>query len=151
MKKGEILSKAIHIAVNAHHGQFDRGGNPYVLHPLAVMNLLASDDEELQAIAILHDVVEDCKTATWVSLEEAGMTPRIIAALKLLTKVAGQSYEEYKAGILTSVDAMFVKKADLTHNSDIRRLKGISDKDIERTAAYHRFFMEIERALSATK
>jgi hypothetical protein len=45
---------------------------------------------------------------------------------------------------------MRVKKADLTHNSDIRRLKGISEKDIERMAKYHRFFLEIQSKLHET-
>ncbi len=143
MKKGELLSKAIHLATNAHHGQFDKGGNPYILHVFTVMNLLENADEELQCIALLHDVIEDTRT-TFAELREAGFSERIITAVNLLTKHRGQSYEEYKAGVFSNIDAMKVKKADLTHNSDIRRLKGISEKDIERMAKYHRFFLEIQ-------
>lgn len=146
MKKGELLSKAILIATNAHHGQFDRGGNPYILHPLTVLDLLNTNDEELQCIALLHDVIEDTKT-TFQDLREAGMTERVIDAVRALTKMPGQTYDEYKDGVFTNVDAMKVKQADLTHNSDIRRLKGISDKDIERMAKYHRFFLEIQSKL----
>lgn len=146
MKKGELLSKAIHLATNAHHGQFDKGGNPYILHVFNVMNLLENPDEELQCIALLHDVIEDTKT-TFAELREAGFTDRVIDAVNLLTKHRGQSYEEYKAGVFSNVDAMKVKMADLTHNSDIRRLKGISEKDIERMAKYHRFFLEIKSKL----
>ena len=40
MKKGHILSAAILFAANAHKDQFDRGGNPYILHPLRVVDLL---------------------------------------------------------------------------------------------------------------
>lgn len=146
MKKGELLSKAIHLATNAHHGQFDKGGNPYILHVFAVMNLLENPDEELQCIALLHDVIEDTKT-TFAELREAGFSERVIVAVGLLTKMRGQTYEEYQAGVFSNVDAMKVKKADLTHNSDIRRLKGISEKDIERVAKYHRFFLEIQARL----
>jgi (p)ppGpp synthase/HD superfamily hydrolase len=146
MKKSELLSKAIIIATNAHAGQFDKGGMPYVLHSLRVMSYLKEDDEELQCVAVLHDVVEDTKT-TWADLIEAGCTPRVIAALKLLTKLPGQTLEEYKEGIFSSVDAMKVKKCDLRHNSDIRRLKGISQKDLERMAKYQIFFYEIESRL----
>jgi guanosine-3',5'-bis(diphosphate) 3'-pyrophosphohydrolase len=146
MKKGEMLSTAIHMATNAHHGQFDRGGNPYILHVFAVMNFLENPDEELQCIALLHDIVEDTKTS-FQELREAGFTDRVVEAVKLLTKMPGQTLEEYKEGVFSSVDAMKVKKADLTHNSDIRRLKGISDKDIERMAKYHRFFLEIQSRL----
>lgn len=146
MKKGEMLSKAIHIATNAHHLQFDKGGKPYILHCFRVMNYLDTDDEELQCMALLHDVAEDTKI-TFQEMSEAGMTERVIAALRLVTKMPGQTYDEYKTGVLSSTDAMLVKKADLTDNSDIRRLKGITEKDIERTVKYQRFYMEIEAKL----
>ncbi len=146
MKKGELLSKAILIATNAHSGQFDKGGNPYILHPLRVMSFLKDADEELQCIAVLHDVIEDT-SVTWKDLIEEGMTDRIIAGLRLLTKMPGQTYDEYKAGVLSSVDAMKVKMCDLRHNTDIRRLKGVSEKDIARMAKYHMFFMEIKSSL----
>lgn len=146
VKKGEMLSKAIHIATNAHHGQFDKGGKPYVLHCFRVLNYLDTDDEELQCVSILHDVVEDTKIS-FKEIKDAGMSDRVVNAIRLLTKMQGQTYEEYKELVLSSVDAMKVKKADLTDNSDIRRLKGISDKDIERTVKYHRFYLEIEAKL----
>jgi (p)ppGpp synthase/HD superfamily hydrolase len=149
-KKGELLSKAIHIATNAHHGQFDKGGKPYILHCFRVMNYLDTDDEELQCIALLHDVAEDTRI-TFQDMRDAGMTDRVIAALRLLTKMPGQTYDEYKTGVLSSVDSMKVKKSDLTDNSDIRRLKGISEKDIERTVKYHRFYLEIESKLKDTE
>ena len=150
MKKGEMLSKAIHIATNAHHGQFDKGGKPYILHCFRVMNYLDTDDEELQCVALLHDVAEDTKV-TFQDMRDAGMTDRVISALKLVTKMPGQTYEEYKFGVLSNIDSMKVKKADLTDNSDIRRLKGISEKDIERTVKYHRFYLEIESKLKETE
>ncbi len=150
MKKGELLSKAILIATNAHANQFDKGGNPYILHPLRVMSYLKDADEELQSIAVLHDVIEDT-SITWTDLFEAGMTHRIVNALGLLTKMPGQTYEEYKAGVLSSVDAMKVKLGDLRHNTDIRRLKGVSEKDIARMAKYHMFYMEIKSSLEQGK
>jgi len=143
MKKGELLGKVLVLSTNAHAGQFDKGGKPYILHPLAVMALLNSDDEELQCIALLHDVIEDTKT-TWKELEEIGCTPRIIEAVKALTKMPGQSYDEYKEGVFENKDAMLVKMADLRHNTDIRRLKGVSQKDIDRLAKYNLFFLELQ-------
>jgi (p)ppGpp synthase/HD superfamily hydrolase len=53
MKKGELLDKAIVIATNAHHGQLDKGGKPYILHPLAILHMLGTEDEELMAIGLL--------------------------------------------------------------------------------------------------
>jgi (p)ppGpp synthase/HD superfamily hydrolase len=144
MKKGELLSVAIQIAVEAHAGQFDKGGAPYILHPLKVMHYTKSVDEEIMAIAVLHDAVEDNKNITYSYLREMGMTERVISGIKCVTKIPGESYEEYKLKVKSNPDSILVKKADLRHNSDIRRLKGVSDKDIERIAKYHRFFLELE-------
>jgi (p)ppGpp synthase/HD superfamily hydrolase len=142
MKKGELLGKVLLLATTAHAGQFDRGGNPYILHPLKVMHYLKSDDEELQCIALLHDVIEDTR-ASWADLRAIGCTDRIIAAVEALTKMPGQTYDEYKQRVFANTDAMKVKLCDLRHNTDIRRLKGISEKDILRLEKYNRFFLEI--------
>lgn len=145
-KKGELLSKALNLMVNSHHGQFDRGGNPYALHPIAVMNIVNSNDEELQCICLLHDVIEDTDV-TYKDLRELGFTNRVISAIDILTKKPGQTYEEYVDGVFTNVDAMKVKKGDLTHNSDFSRLKGIRDKDIERMGKYQVFYYKIQQKL----
>ena len=146
MKKGEMLGKALVLATNAHAEQMDKGGNPYILHPLAVMALLNTDDEELQCIALLHDAVEDTKT-TYKELRDAGMGERVILGVRAMTKQRGQTFDEYRDGIFENKDAMLVKRADLTHNSDIRRLKGVSPKDIDRMVKYHKLFLEIGERL----
>lgn len=135
------------LATNAHAGQVDRGGSPYILHPLKVMHYLKSTDEELQCIALGHDIIEDTDT-TYSDLAKAGMSERVIEGIRALTKVRGESYDEYKQRVLQSKDAMLVKRCDLRHNTDIRRLKGVSDKDIQRMAKYHSFWLEIEVALA---
>lgn len=146
MKRGYQLSKAIHIATNAHDGQFDRGGMPYILHPLKVMHYCKSQDEELLCIAVLHDVVED-SDVTWWDLREACMSERVINAVRALTKIPGQSYDEYREAVFSNRDAMIVKLADLRHNCDIRRLKGVTVKDRERMARYHEFAFDIQQRL----
>jgi guanosine-3',5'-bis(diphosphate) 3'-pyrophosphohydrolase len=143
MKKGEMLDKALLIATNAHHGQFDKGGNPYILHPLKVMHYLKSNDEELMCMALLHDVIEDTDV-TYQDLRDSGISDRVIKALMCLTKQRGQTYNEYKTAVFSNVDAMKVKMADLRHNTDIRRLKGVTEKDIARIAKYQNFYMEIK-------
>lgn len=142
MKKGELLGKVLVLATNAHAGQFDRGGKPYILHPIKVMHYLKTDDEELQCIALLHDVIEDTKT-TWDDLRAIGCTERIIFAVHALTKQPGQSYDQYKHEVMANKDAMRVKMADLRHNTDIRRLKGVTQKDVDRMAKYNQFYLEI--------
>jgi (p)ppGpp synthase/HD superfamily hydrolase len=149
MKKGELLGKVLVLATNAHAGQFDRGGNPYILHPLKVMHYLKTTDEELQCIALLHDVIEDTNT-TWEDLREIGCTSRVISAVRVLTKMPGQSYDEYKLEVFANLDAMRVKMSDLRHNTDIRRLKGITEKDIARLAKYNQFYLEIRQRMDET-
>jgi len=150
MKKGEELSTMILLAVNGHSGQFDRGGNPYILHTLKVMHYLKSDDEALQAMAVGHDLIEDTKT-TYKDLRDAGISERVIDGIRALTKVPGQTLEEYKEAVFANVDAMRVKLADLRHNSDIRRLKGVTEKDIARIAKYMQFYTEIQARLDQPK
>lgn len=150
MKRGEMLDKMLLIATNGHHGQFDKGGNPYILHPLKVMHYLKTDDEELQCIALGHDVIEDCDV-TFADLEAAGMSRRVIDAIRVLTKQRGQTLAEYKEAVFSNVDAMRVKLCDLRHNSDIRRLKGVSEKDLARMEKYNRFYLEILQRLDQLK
>lgn len=143
MRKGEMLNTMLVIATNAHAGQFDRGGNPYILHPLKVMHYLKSDDEELMCIALGHDVIEDTNV-TYQDLRVANISERVIEGICALTKLPGQTYDEYKERVFANEDAMRVKMADLRHNTDIRRLKGVTEKDIARMAKYHTFFTEIK-------
>ena len=161
MAKGEMLSKAILIATLAHEGQFDKGGKPYILHPLTVLHKVGADDEETQCAAVLHDVIEDCsgktiyingqpKVISFQMLREEGLSDAVIDTVRCLTKMPGQTYEEYQVEVLGSVRAMQVKKEDLRTNSDLRRLKSkvISEKDIQRVAKYMAFYAKIENALS---
>ena len=50
------IEKALQIAARAHEGQKDKDGQPYILHPLRVMN--AVEDEPAKVVAVLHDVIE---------------------------------------------------------------------------------------------
>ena len=143
MRKGELLSNVLVYVTNKHAGQFDKGGNPYILHPLKVMYYLKSDDEELQCIALGHDVIEDTN-ATYDELRGLGCSERVIVGIAALTKVPGETYEEYKGRVKANSDAIKVKKCDLRHNSDIRRLKGVSEKDIARAVKYHQFYLELD-------
>lgn len=147
MKRGTMLSAAIRIATQAHDGQYDRGGMPYILHPLKVLHYCKSQDEEILCIAVLHDVVED-SSVSWADLREACMSERVISAVRALTKIPGQSYDEYREAVFSNRDAMLVKLADLRHNTDIRRLKGVTVKDRERMARYHEFAFDIQHMLN---
>ena len=143
MQKGELLSRMLLFATNAHHGQFDKSGQPYILHPITVMHMLQTDDEELQCIALGHDLVEDCKV-TYQDLWDQGFTERIIEGIRAMTKIPGETKDEYKTKVKSSPDAIKVKMCDLRHNSDITRLKDLTPKNIERTIFYHQFYTELK-------
>lgn len=141
-----MLGTMLVLAANKHEGQFDKSGKPYILHPLAVMQMVDPADEELQCIALGHDLVEDTKT-TWEELSEL-FTPRVVDGIRCLTKMPGETFEEYKARVKSNGDAIQVKIADLRHNSDITRLKGISEKDMDRMAKYHKMYIELSQLKS---
>ena len=77
------------------------------------------------------------------------MSERVIEGIRALTKIPGQTYDEYKQVVFSNRDAMVVKMADLRHNTDIRRLKGITEKDLARMAKYQMFYLELKERLEA--
>lgn len=142
-----ILAKAIMFASEKHVNQTDKGGHAYILHPLRMMMRLRTNDEELKAIAVLHDVVEDCKVS-FDDLKSLGMTERVIEGVRALTKQNGETYEQFIDRASLNRDAMLVKREDLRDNSDITRLKGISAKDIERMTKYMAAFRKLDVLLN---
>lgn len=142
------LGKAIQFAAEKHASQLDKGGNAYILHPLRMMMRLRSSDEELMAIAILHDVVEDCGVS-FDDLQELGMTERVIKGVSDLTRQNGETYEQFIERLKDNPDALKVKKEDLKDNSDLTRLKGVSEKDVARMQKYMKAYKRIELFLLA--
>jgi len=143
MKPGAMLDKMLVLATTKFAGKADRGGHPYILHCLKVMYYVKSDDEELLVIALGHDLVEDTDV-TYADLRSMGFTERVITGIRAMTKVPGETNDEYMERIKQVPDAIRVKLADLRHNSDIRRLKGVTEKDIKRIEKYHKMFMELK-------
>jgi guanosine-3',5'-bis(diphosphate) 3'-pyrophosphohydrolase len=140
-----FLAKFITFCAMKHQNQLDKGGNPYILHPLHIMSqglTLYPGDWELACIHVGHDTVEDTDT-TYEEIRQLGATERIIEGIRALTKIPGQSKLEYRAAVFANQDAVKVKKQDLIHNSSIQRLKGISEKDLKRAQYYHAFYTEI--------
>lgn len=146
MNKGEMLHKMLITMINAHAGQFDKGGQPYALHPLKVMHYLKSDDEELNCIALGHDLFEDTKV-TKDDMRRKRISERVIDGIWCMTKLPGETADDYKRRVMSNKDSIRVKMADLRHNSDIRWLKGVTDKDVARTVKYMHFYEELKQAL----
>ncbi len=82
------LERAIAIAAEAHAGQVDKAGAPYILHPLRVMLLLNTIEERIAGV--LHDLVEDCPDWTFDRLRHEGFSEPVIAALEAVTKREGE-------------------------------------------------------------
>lgn len=119
----ELTKKAMRIAYEAHHGQLDKGGIPYVFHP---WHLAEQMEDEISTIAaLLHDVVEDTEW-TMEQLEAEGFPAESMEALRLLTHRSGQPYMEYVAGLQDNPVAVKIKLADLRHNSDFTRLSAVT-------------------------
>jgi len=143
------LEKAIKIAVEAHTGQVDKGGNPYILHPLRVM--LSLDTEAERIVGVLHDVVEDCEGWTWERLREQGCSDEIIEALKSVSKTPEEEkqfkkmddpnekldhYLEFIKRAKFNKIGRNIKAADIKDNLDISRIDDITESDINRLNRY---------------
>ena len=138
-KQKGLLALAISIASAAHVNQLDKGGAPYILHPLHVMNTIGTNDPKTMQVAVLHDVLEDT-SVTLQDLVEYGFDNKVIQSVYMLTHSKNQGYVEYIETIKKDYMATVVKIADLRHNSDITRLKGISGKDLDRIKKYHKAY-----------
>ena len=124
--------KAMKIAYDAHNGQIDKSGVPYIFHPIHLAEQMQNENECI--VAILHDVVEDTNI-TFEELEKE-FSSTVIEALKLLTHDASVNYMDYIRNIKDNPIAKVVKLADLHHNSDVTRLQKRSEKDIKRNQKY---------------
>ncbi len=136
------LEHAIAIAATAHAGQTDKAGTPYILHPLRVMLRLTTEAERITAV--LHDVVEDCEGWSFERLLGEGFSPEIVEALKSVSKVDGESYEDFVKRAAQNPIGRRVKFSDLHDNSDLSRISQPTAKDHERIARYRRAIAYIE-------
>jgi len=150
------LERAIAIAVEAHAGQRDKSGAPYLLHPLRVMfgvQCEAALLEEARIVAALHDVVEDNPAWTLDRLREEGFSGNVVAGVDAVTRRTGErggggyeeSYEEFVVRAAQHPIGRAVKLADLRDNMDVTRLAEVGEKERERLARYlHAYRMLIQ-------
>ncbi|MBD3922148.1 HD domain-containing protein [Paenibacillus sp. PR3] len=135
------IELAIAIALEAHRGQVDKGGSPYILHPLAVMNRVETLDEKI--VAVLHDVVED-SSITLEQLKGHGFSDEIIDAIRRLTKSAEDSYEAFIEKTMDNQIARNVKIADIKENMNISRIKNPTEHDYNRLVKYKKALERLE-------
>lgn len=118
------LERAIVIAAEAHAGQVDKTGAPYILHPLRVM--LAVEGVEAKVAAVLHDVVEDTPW-TLEELRAEGFGTDVVDAVDGLTRRVGEVYLDFCRRAASHELARRVKLADLADNLDPDRLAALPD------------------------
>ena len=130
------LERAIAIAAEAHADQVDKGGHPYILHPLRVM--MAVEDPTDRIVAVLHDVVEDGDEWTFSRLAEAGFSVEVLEAVNALTRQPGETYAAFIQRLSTNPIARRVKLADLADNMDMSRIPNPTQGDRKRLEKYQR-------------
>lgn len=136
-KVKNLLEAAIKIAVEAHSGQLDKAGQPYVLHPLRVM--LSLSDEKDRIVGVLHDVIEDT-SITYDYLIANGFEGQreILEALKSVTRKEDETYEEFIERVALNPIGKIVKLADLQDNMNLSRIPNPTTKDFERLKKYEK-------------
>lgn len=114
-----IVEAAKDLATRAHAGQVDKAGRPYIEH-VARVAAAVSDDPEAEAVAWLHDVLEDCPA---FANEFWGMPARVTKYVHYLTRVPGWPTRNYYERISEHPIALRVKMADIADNADEARLE----------------------------
>ena len=136
------LARAIEIAASAHRNQSDKGGSPYILHPIRVMMSLDTEDEKI--VGVLHDVVEDSDEWDFERLREEGFEENILSALKSVTKVSeDEDYPQFVKRVGQNKIGRNVKIADIRDNLDVTRISRLSVKDLKRINKYKDALIEL--------
>ena len=122
----DLIAAAGAIADRAHHGQVDKVGGEYIVHPRSVATRVTPQSAEFIATALLHDVIEDSDITASDLLAE-GIPESVVDAVTLLTRTEDVAPQEYYARIRTNQMALAVKLADLADNTDPDRLDRLPD------------------------
>jgi (p)ppGpp synthase/HD superfamily hydrolase len=137
------IEDAISLAIKTHRGQKDKAGAPYILHPLRVMQAMATETEMI--VAVLHDVVEDGEMAI-DDLRKAGYSEEILVAIDCLTRRDGEEYDQFIDRVEGNPLARKVKIADLQDNLDLGRIREPNERDFNRIKKYQKALAELRKA-----
>jgi (p)ppGpp synthase/HD superfamily hydrolase len=143
------LDRALQIAAEAHRGQVDKAGDPYLLHPIRVMLRVRGEVERITAL--LHDVVEDSPGWTLSRLRSEGFAESIVGAVDRLTKRQGEAYDALIDRAAADPIARRVKLADLEDNMSLVRITDPTERDHERIQRYRRAHARLSGNSRATK
>ena len=109
-----MLHQAAKIAEQAHRGQTDKTGRPYIEHVRRVAAAVETLDE--RTVAYLHDVVEKGEGWTLERLLAAGFGRPVVAAVDALTRRLDESEQDFICRAGSNALARSVKQADLKDN-----------------------------------
>jgi GTP pyrophosphokinase len=123
----DLLRRAYLFSAREHRGQVRKSGEPYLIHPLEVANILADLklDPICVATGLLHDIVEDTDTSTEMIDEYFGSEiAHLVEGVTKISKLDNSSYEERQAlnmrkmllAMVDDVRVVLVKLADRLHN-----------------------------------
>ena len=158
-KDMERLMTALELCRKLHAGQVDKCGQPYWIHPFTVAMSYFSGYGDVKSISfaivgLLHDIPEDTGMAVEALAQLIELTDEEIAALKLLTRQDGVSYDEYIDSIGESGNeiAIDVKFYDLLHNMNLDRFTEasitITNRDKNRFDKYEKAFDKLHSFLT---
>ena len=133
------IEAAKNLATNAHRGQTDKAGLPYITHPQRVAARL--DTPEAQVVGWLHDTVED--TPLTVRDIEAAFGPETAAAVDAVSRREGEAWSDYLERVAANPMARQVKISDLIDNSNLQRLPRVTLKDVKRQAKYNKALLKL--------
>jgi guanosine-3',5'-bis(diphosphate) 3'-pyrophosphohydrolase len=137
----EWIREAYTFAEQAHHGQVRKSGEPYILHPLAVAEILVNMQMDVTSIiaSLLHDVVEDTTVSLDTVRQHFGDTcAMLVDGLTKLEKIQFKSKEEHQnenyrkmfVAMAQDIRVILIKLADRLHN--MRTLKFQSEESRRR-------------------
>ncbi len=133
----KLIDISLDIAREAHRGQVDKAGQPYINHPCRVSLSRWCEGLEERVVALLHDVLEDSEI-TAEELIDNGIPERLVESVQCLTRQPNERYADFIERCCSDPIAARVKLADLEDNLDITRFEEISENDIFRLNKYLR-------------
>ena len=152
----KVIQKAYLFAKEKHEGQFRKSGEPYIIHPMNVAQILTTiyADYETISAGFMHDVLEDCDCTVEEMEEEFGKNiTKLVQGVTKLSKINFSTENEYLidyykkiiVGMSEDVRVIIIKLADRLHNmrtlwaipEDRQKVKAHEALDILAPIAHH--------------
>ena len=128
--QNDLVQRAKELAIRAHAGQVDKAGRPYIEH-VARVAAAVTDNSVAEAVAWLHDVLEDCDTSYDHEIF-MGFDDDIYLSVYTLTRDPIVTPDDYYYSIRQDEVALRVKLADIADNSSEERLALLDEKTAAR-------------------